>query len=275
MAGAVHERLDRARQTVPAVDAAYVVRGRDHTLGGNLLACAIAYRLFVWMLPFSLLLTAGLGFLRSAGREEPAAVADRLGMSGYVASTVTHASQQAQSSRWALLAMGLWGTYTAGAAAAKTFSAVHGIVWGLPVRRPRRTALASAGFTGIFVGILALALGAYAVRRWAPGPGAAVTLGILAVFALAWLGMSLLLPHLDVPWVRLIPGAICGAVGLQALHLFTVYYLADALTSSSELYGGLGAAASVLLWLYLLGRLVVTTAVLNAMLWERSQARAT
>jgi uncharacterized BrkB/YihY/UPF0761 family membrane protein len=39
--------------------------------------------------------------------------------------------------------------------------------------------------------------------------------------------------------------------------------------SASELYGALGAASAVLLWLYLIGRLVVASAVLNATLWER------
>ena len=42
----------------------------------------------------------------------------------------------------------------------------------------------------------------------------------------------------------------------------------------SELYGALGAAASVLLWLYLIGRLVVGSAVLNATLWERNRSPA-
>ena len=53
----------------------------------------------------------------------------------------------------------------------------------------------------------------------------------------------------------------------------TVFYLSEEVTKSSALYGGLGAAATILLWLYLIGRLMVGSAVLNATLWERAKER--
>jgi uncharacterized BrkB/YihY/UPF0761 family membrane protein len=49
----------------------------------------------------------------------------------------------------------------------------------------------------------------------------------------------------------------------------SVYILARRVASASELYGSLGVAAALLLWLYLLGRLVVAAAMLNATLWDR------
>jgi uncharacterized BrkB/YihY/UPF0761 family membrane protein len=52
-------------------------------------------------------------------------------------------------------------------------------------------------------------------------------------------------------------------------HLFTTIYLVGKLQDSSELYGTLGAAAAVLLWLYLLGYAMVGSAILNATLWFR------
>ena len=42
------------------------------------------------------------------------------------------------------------------------------------------------------------------------------------------------------------------------------------LDSASELYGGLGTAFVLLLWLYLVARLVVASAVVNATLYDRS-----
>jgi uncharacterized BrkB/YihY/UPF0761 family membrane protein len=83
---------------------------------------------------------------------------------------------------------------------------------------------------------------------------------------------SLALPHASTSNVHLVPGVLLVAIGAQAMHVFTVFYLSPKLESSSELYGGLGAAATVLLWLYLIGRLVVLSAVLNATLWERQQS---
>ena len=56
-------------------------------------------------------------------------------------------------------------------------------------------------------------------------------------------------------------------MGFTALHIFTVYYLGEKLARSSELYGTLGLAATVLFYLFLLGRGVVWAAELNAVVW--------
>jgi uncharacterized BrkB/YihY/UPF0761 family membrane protein len=61
-------------------------------------------------------------------------------------------------------------------------------------------------------------------------------------------------------------------VGAQALHLFTVFYISRKISSASETYGALGAATALLLSLYLIGRLMVASAMLNAELWERRRA---
>jgi uncharacterized BrkB/YihY/UPF0761 family membrane protein len=109
--------------------------------------------------------------------------------------------------------------------------------------------------------------------NWARGRGVGeevvVRIGLFGALVVLALFASSLLPHAPVPLVRLVPGALLLAVTAQALHVLTVFYLSPKLRSSSELYGGLGAAATVLLWLYLIGRLVVLSAVLNATLWER------
>ena len=69
------------------------------------------------------------------------------------------------------------------------------------------------------------------------------------------------------------PGAVLFAIGLEALHVLTVYYLADRLADQSALYGALGLAASLLFFLFLIGRGVVWSAELNAVIWERRTER--
>jgi uncharacterized BrkB/YihY/UPF0761 family membrane protein len=59
------------------------------------------------------------------------------------------------------------------------------------------------------------------------------------------------------------------AVGLEVIHLVTVLYLAHKAGELSAAYGALGTALVVLLWLYLLSRLIVAAAFLNATIWER------
>lgn len=67
----------------------------------------------------------------------------------------------------------------------------------------------------------------------------------------------------------LLSGAVVLAVGMRAMHLFTILYVTRAVESKSETYGALGAAIAVLVWCYGAGRLVTGTAVVNAALWRR------
>ena len=56
---------------------------------------------------------------------------------------------------------------------------------------------------------------------------------------------------------------------VQALHLFTAFYLSPKLHHATQLYGVLGIVATLLFWLYMTGRLVVAAATLNASLHEQ------
>jgi membrane protein len=59
------------------------------------------------------------------------------------------------------------------------------------------------------------------------------------------------------------PGAVFLGIGTQLLHLATVYYFGVKLSNASELYGPLGVAATLLLWAYIISRLVLTSASIN------------
>ena len=56
-------------------------------------------------------------------------------------------------------------------------------------------------------------------------------------------------------------------VGVQVLHLVSVYYLSARLSSASVLYGALGASAALLLGLYFIGRLMILSAQFNEAIW--------
>ena len=62
-------------------------------------------------------------------------------------------------------------------------------------------------------------------------------------------------------WIHLL-------LGIEALHLFTTYYLEKKLANASDLYGVLGLATTALFYLFLVGRGVVWAAELNAVVWE-------
>jgi uncharacterized BrkB/YihY/UPF0761 family membrane protein len=58
------------------------------------------------------------------------------------------------------------------------------------------------------------------------------------------------------------------------LQVATVYYFAPKLTKAPALYGSLGTAATLLLWLFLIARIIVASAFLNAALWRWSGGAA-
>jgi uncharacterized BrkB/YihY/UPF0761 family membrane protein len=274
LAAGAATRLEEARDRVPAVDAAWMAWQRDRGLASSLLAGAIAYRLFVWLLPFALLLAAALGFLNAAGEARAEASADDLGFSRYITTTVGDAAQQAEQGRWLILTIGLFALFTTGVAGAKALRAIHFLCWEevpTKLRRPPVAVLALAGIVLLGAGVTGLA---HQARERSSGLGLVVTVAVFVGYALLWLLTSSLLPHGDSPWTALIPGALLFAAGAQALHLFTVYYLLGKIESSSELYGGLGAAAAILLWLYLMGRIIVGAAVLDVVLWRRRSSEA-
>jgi membrane protein len=84
-----------------------------------------------------------------------------------------------------------------------------------------------------------------------------------------WTFVQYHLPRADVPWTKLIPGAILVAVGVEVLQIVTVVWFTRYIENKSETYGAIGAALAILLWAYFLGRIVVSGAMLNAALYEQ------
>jgi uncharacterized BrkB/YihY/UPF0761 family membrane protein len=77
------------------------------------------------------------------------------------------------------------------------------------------------------------------------------------------------LPNRASRWEDVVPGAALFAVGLLALHAITIYWIAREVEHKSDTYGAIGAALAILLWAYILGRIMAAAAVLNMALWEQ------
>ncbi|MGH9230293.1 MAG: YhjD/YihY/BrkB family envelope integrity protein [Acidimicrobiales bacterium] len=271
-AGRALDVAQSARRRWTPVDVAWTAQERDRRAVGNVLAGALAFRIFVYLLPLFLAVIVLIGVVAGIDDDAPRQVGEDLGMSAYVVDSVQTAARQSKRGLWLLVPLALWAMYTGGLGAAKVLRAVHALAWELPVTRSRRN-LATAGVT-FLVALSAVALVASTqwVRANAPGFGLAALLVSLAPLVALWWFVSALLPHdPDAPRTALLPGALMVGVGLWLAELFSVYVLARSVDKASELYGSLGVAAALLVWLYLLGRLMVASAMLNATLWERRQ----
>ena len=107
------------------------------------------------------------------------------------------------------------------------------------------------------------AMGSF-LRNASPGLGLVATVFTAFLWGLMWWLVSYLLPHADdLPWWGLLPGAVFIGIGTQLLHLATVYYFGVKLGNASEWYGPLGVAATLLLWAYIVSRLVLASASIN------------
>jgi uncharacterized BrkB/YihY/UPF0761 family membrane protein len=257
------------RASVPGVDAVAEAWDTERVGGGSLLAGGIAYRLFFWLLPLGLVAASVLSFWVDADEDGFEDAAEELGMGGAAAQSAATAIAAGHHSRWYLLVVGvvLVGYFSIGVVRALLLA--HALAWRAEVVRLRRPIRAGAIFTGVVLGLMLVSGIAAWLREQDGGLGVAFTLAILGGYVGVALWVMSVLPHVDAPTRALLPGAVLLAVGMQAIHLVVVLYLTPRLGRSSALYGSLGAATVILLWLYLTARLIVMAAFLNATVWRR------
>jgi uncharacterized BrkB/YihY/UPF0761 family membrane protein len=264
------EYAEDARERSSMVALGFAVYERDRRHLGGLLAGALAYRFFLWLLPATLLLVGALGAVTAVIDDAPEELSDDLGLQGTLADLLRDAAEQ--RGWWIALVLGLFGTAYAGLGAVRSLRIAHAAAWGIRPRRAARPAMGSLWlFAVVLVGLAGSAIATFLRERSGPVGYVATVGGLGLLYFVLWLRISESLPHRDLPRRALVPGAVLVAVGLQGLHLFTAYYLADSADRATSVYGAIGAALAILLWLFIISRLMVGGAVLNAELAARRE----
>src|SRR5262249_28509481 len=151
----------------------------------------------------------------------------------------------------------------------RAVAVVHAIVWEGSARGVRLNAKG--------IGVLALAglvdLAAAAILGRLRGTDQYGVLTALLVYVplvgAVWLLVSLRLPHGRARWPALLPGAVLVGAGLLVVNVFNVYVTTRLVEGQENTYGALGIAAALLFSLVLVGRLMVVSAELNALLHQR------
>ena len=175
--------------------------------------------------------------------------------------------------RWYFLALGLYFLLWFGIGVVRALRLAYFVAWGVPREKFKRPIRAGVVFSLCGAGLIGVSL----LSEWAREKTTYDVVGMIlltVVYGAGALWMMHVLPHREVRWTWLLPGAIIVALGIQALHLFASLYLVPRLGRSSELYGSFGAATVMLLWLYIIARLFTFSAFLNAQLSERRRATA-
>ncbi|MEU0510529.1 YhjD/YihY/BrkB family envelope integrity protein [Amycolatopsis sp. NPDC006125] len=249
----------------PAVRLTGRVLRRDLEIAGPLLAAALAFRIFVWLLPCVLILVALLGFWWSGTTLRE--LVRTTGLSPLTASLLENVGRQAEQSRLFALGVGIGSLAVASFTLGRALDGVANRV--RPGTCPLDfTALARAGrYTAALLGVVVACLGGPLLESALQIPAAVMSLVMAAVFTL--LGLPLLRAGQSRPHRAFLPGAVLFGLGLEGLRAVAVHFLPGKLSRASELYGTLGVAAAVLVWLMLMARFVVLAHVLNLLLSEQ------
>jgi len=268
-------RIEQLRGRSRVFDLGFAVVNRDRLIASSVLSAFVAFRLFIFLIPYLYVSVAGLGFYsqtRPGGTEE---LARDVGFAGVVAADIADALQTSDRGRWFALVAGTLALAWASLGVSKSLHSVNQVAWRLPRRRMHTSVTAVVGPPLVVTAFMVTTGVAAAVRERNSGAAVAVTLTTFVVYAALWLAASISLPRAPgSPWRALLPGAVLVAVGTQVLHVVVVYYFVDRLGRASAVYGGLGVALVVLAWLFLIGQLAVAAAELDAAIWEQQTAKA-
>ena len=264
--------VEAARADHASVDLGFTLVERDSAIGGGLLAGALAYRLFVLLLPTALLCVSGLGLYADTVDQSPAKVAKEAGLHGLIASQV--ASTASSNARWLVFILMIPAVLYALAKLYRAIAIVYALVW-QGSGRGQRTTPKGAGILGAaFLVVLGAAELVGWIRRHDQLGGLSALAVYLVVVGGAWLVVSMQLPRRDLRWPALVPGALVVGAGLLFVNVFNVYVTTRLVEDRANTNGALGIAAALLLSLVLVGRVIVISAELNAALADLRESRS-
>ncbi len=264
----LEERAQEERGRHGSVDAAFEMVDRDLEVGGGIIAGALAYRFFIWLLPLALVAVAGLGIAADAANRTPEEEAGSLGVAGLISGSVANAAESPNRVYALLIGIPILVYVTRGVL--RALIGAHRLVW-TDVREaaPRPTFPAALLLLVLLLGLLAVSALTSAARARSAGVGLPVTLLAVLPYAALWLLLSIRLPHRDAGWQQLIPGSLVVAFGLLGVHAVAAYLLTPYALTKQGTYGALGLAAALLFGLFIISRLMVAGAVVNATMWTR------
>jgi uncharacterized BrkB/YihY/UPF0761 family membrane protein len=274
---ALAERVAAARSRVEAMPGAPLVREvveTEHDLGGGLIAGGVAFRIFLWLVPLGLVIAALLSFWVEFDEDGLEDASRELGIGAAAAQAAAEALQTGDRNAVVVLLFGLVTLAWFSLGAVRALILAHALAWQLKPPRIRRPLRVIGIFNGLFVAYVATSVGIAWLREQV---GAISILGVAITLA-ATTGVALsamwLLPRRATSVRDLLPGALLVAVGVQLIQVAVIFYFAPRLGRSEETYGALGAAATMLVWLYVISRLITGAAFLNSTLWlRRNEAR--
>lgn len=261
------ERRLEQHEGRPVVQVALQIWARDRESAGTLIGSALAFRMFLFFVPFLLFLVGVVGLL--SGFVDATDVNESAGVGGELANQIRQAFEQRSSTIWLALGSGLVGMATTGRSLTKVLVAASSLAWRLPVRTKASVKVIGA-VVGMVIGLGFCLAAISRIRQEFGLPVAGVSfLAVAAVYLVVWIVIFRMLPSSTPDPGSQIPGAALVALALAGLQMVSQLYLPGQFERSSQLYGAIGVTVVTLGWFFFLGRAVVLGMAVNAVLFER------
>ena len=245
------------------------VQDRYTAINGRALANSITLDGFLALFALIVLAAAVVGFVSANDHDITHRIVSSLGVKGSAEQIITDAVDTARRSRRLATVAGVLGLLVVGTGFAVAIANTYDAAWRVLGR----------GLVDRFVGLAWLAgalmifvAAGFATSLWTSLPtvfGPLVVVITVGANTVGFLWTSWVLPNRRVPLRALVPAALVGGIGLEALKVVGGIVVPRLVANSSELYGTIGAVFALLVWLLVLGRLVVYVSVLEVMRWER------
>jgi uncharacterized BrkB/YihY/UPF0761 family membrane protein len=264
-----YERWRRLVRQRPELALLEVFVSRWTGVNATVLAGHLAYRVFLFLVPLVLLLVGGLGLAAASGADlEDGSQRFRIGAA--LASAVAGAGDEASSSHVQLLVFGTIGTLVACFGLLKALQVVFAESWGIEVPKTGRFGLLWRFLFGTVLLLVSLLL-----RQWLARSNIVFSIGALfvalAINTALIVGLSWMMPRRATRLIDLTPGAVVGGLAFAGLNIAGFLYFPDRVARASALYGSFGLVLVVLFYLFLVGQLLVASAVANSVWFDRDE----
>jgi uncharacterized BrkB/YihY/UPF0761 family membrane protein len=269
--GRAEDAALRAHRRWPLLEFPLELGRRWLRVNGSILAGHLAFRVFIFLVPLLLVIVAALGFAHNGG-VDVGGETEGMRLGAATAHTIADAADSADESRVQLGLVGVIALLSATSGLVAALRLVVATVWEIPVKQAPRSRVRTMAW--LVPGVLVV-LGGVALRQWLTKRGFVFDgLGVLSgvgINSLCLLGLFWILPRRAERWVDLVPGTLAAAAGFTALNIASTVYFTGKLQQSSQVYGALGVAVTVLAYLFFVGQIIVVATLVNTIWYDRAE----
>lgn len=260
--------IERRRHEAVPYDLAVAYYERDRDSFASVLGAALAMRLFLFLVP--LLAFAIGGVVAVFGSAGVGSVLDSASVTGSMAAQIRAATDTTRAGALAVMASGLVLALWAGRSLTRVLAACAAGAWRLTGRDSRATLRMAGTVTGLVAVLVLMLVFMNRAREEFSLPFATTSWAATAiVLSVAWFVVTWSLPRGTTDPGALLPGAALTGLTLTALQWVMQYYLPGRIERASDLTGSLGITIAALGYLFLIGRVMASSLILNAVVYER------